>query len=218
MSEYWIYGVGLLAQLLFSARSLVQWIQSERAGRVRSPTLFWQLSLVASFLLTIYGFLRDDLVIILGQALSYFIYIRNLQYRGAWWRIPIYFKALVLLFPAMAVVWLVIGDHHHWGAVVRNSAISDFMLTWGSAGQLIFTSRFVYQWYCSKQVGRSVLPPGFWWISLVGAILLFAYGLYRRDPVLLLGQAFGLVIYGRNLALGLKSRPALSTKSHGQAV
>ncbi len=119
MNEYAVYGIGLLAQLLFSARLIVQWVKSERAGRVLSPTLFWQLSLVASFLLMAYGILRDDLVIILGQALSYFIYIRNLQYKHAWKRIPRYFKVLVLIFPGIAVAWLSAGSVHNWGDVIH---------------------------------------------------------------------------------------------------
>lgn len=216
MSEYWIYGIGLLAQLLFSARSLVQWIKSERAGRVLSPTLFWQLSLIASFLLMTYGILRDDLVIILGQALSYFIYIRNLQYKHAWKRIPAYFKVLVLAFPALAVTWLASGDIHNWDDIIHNPTISGVMLTWDSAGQVIFTSRFVYQWYYSERAGRSVLPPGFWWISTVGALLVTTYGLYRQDPVLVLGQVFGLVVYARNLMLDFKNRPVSSAQRHEQ--
>ncbi|HFQ79900.1 MAG TPA: lauroyl acyltransferase, partial [Desulfobacterales bacterium] len=57
MNQYFVYGVGFLAQLLFSARLLVQWLFSERAGRVMSPLLFWQLSIVASFILMVYGIL-----------------------------------------------------------------------------------------------------------------------------------------------------------------
>ena len=208
MSEYLVYGVGLMAQLLFSARSMVQWVKSERAGRVLSPTLFWQLSLIASFLLIAYGILRDDLVIILGQALSYFIYIRNLQYKHAWKRIPNYFKVSALAFPVVAIAWLSSGSIHNWQDVIHNPTISGVMLTWGGIGQLIFTSRFVYQWYYSEKAQRSVLPLGFWVISILGAGLVTAYGLYRHDPVLILGQVFGLVVYVRNLRIGCKSQPS----------
>ena len=83
MSNWLIYGIGFLAQLLFSGRLLVQWILSEKNKRVITPSLFWKLSLFASFLLFVYGYLRDDFAIMLGQSLTYFIYIRNLQLQGA---------------------------------------------------------------------------------------------------------------------------------------
>ena len=77
MSDWIIYSIGFLAQLLFSSRLVVQWLTSEKQKRVITPTLFWTLSLVASFLLFIYGYLRNDFAIMLGQGLTYFIYIRN---------------------------------------------------------------------------------------------------------------------------------------------
>ena len=76
MSDAYIYGVGFLAQGLFSARLIVQWIKSEKAGKSLSPTLFWQLSILASWMLFLYGLLRNDFAILLGQVISYFIYIR----------------------------------------------------------------------------------------------------------------------------------------------
>ena len=73
-----IYIIGFLAQLLFSARLLLQWIMSERAKKVVSPSIFWKLSLIGAWLLFIYGWLRDDFAIILGQLISYYIYILSL--------------------------------------------------------------------------------------------------------------------------------------------
>lgn len=70
-----VFVIGFLAQALFSARILVQWIMSERARRVLSPTIFWVLSLLASCLLCFYGWLRDDFAIVIGQVIAYYIYI-----------------------------------------------------------------------------------------------------------------------------------------------
>ena len=84
MSNWLIYTIGFIAQLLFSSRLIIQWISSEREKKVITPTLFWTLSLIASFLLFIYGYLRNDFAIMLGQALTYFIYIRNLQLQNQW--------------------------------------------------------------------------------------------------------------------------------------
>ena len=66
-----VYVLGFIAQGLFSARILVQWIMSEKAGKVVSPTIFWVLSLIASYLFFIYGWLRNDFSIMLGQVIGY---------------------------------------------------------------------------------------------------------------------------------------------------
>ena len=77
MQPWIIYSIGFIAQILFSGRLIVQWALSEKAKRVITPSLFWQMSLLASFLLFAYGYLRNDFAIMLGQSLTYFIYIRN---------------------------------------------------------------------------------------------------------------------------------------------
>lgn len=71
----------------------------------------------------------------------------------------------------------------------------------GLTGQLLFTARFLVQWLASEKEKRSVVPVAFWYFSLVGGLVLFSYALYRRDPVFILGQSMGLVIYARNLWL-----------------
>ncbi|SLN18331.1 lipid-A-disaccharide synthase N-terminal domain-containing protein [Roseisalinus antarcticus] len=88
---------------------------------------------------------------------------------------------------------------------------SDVELWWvlfGLAGQLAFTARFLVQWIASEKVGRSVIPLAFWYCSLVGGAVLFAYALYRGDPVFVLGQSLGLFIYSRNLWLIRRERRA----------
>jgi lipid-A-disaccharide synthase-like uncharacterized protein len=76
----------------------------------------------------------------------------------------------------------------------------------GFFGQAMFFSRFLVQWIASERRGQSVVPLAFWWLSLGGGALLLAYAIYRRDPVFILGQAFGFVVYTRNLLLIRKSR------------
>ena len=71
----------------------------------------------------------------------------------------------------------------------------------GLAGQLMFSMRFLIQWISSERARASVIPVAFWWFSLAGGAILFCYALYRRDPVFVLGQSTGLVIYSRNLWL-----------------
>lgn len=71
----------------------------------------------------------------------------------------------------------------------------------GLAGQLLFTARFLVQWVSSERERRSVIPVAFWYLSLAGGLVLFVYALWRRDPVFVLGQSTGIVIYARNLWL-----------------
>lgn len=204
MSQYLVFAVGFLAQLLFSARQLTQWISSERAGKILSPLLFWQLSIVASFLLMIYGILRHDLAIILGQLATYGIYLRNLHYHGFWKKIPLIARTMALIFPVVAVGWLLLGETHSVLKVIANEAIPAWLMFWGIAGQLVFTFRFVYQWLYSERRHESLLPIGFWVISITGSAMVLSYAVIRRDPVLLVGQSFGLFVYSRNVLLWLR--------------
>ena len=96
--------IGFLAQGLFSARMLVQWILSERARRVLSPTLFWVLSVIASILLCLYGWLRSDFAIILGQIFSYYIYLWNLRIKGAMVRVPVWVRVVLCVLPVLMAI------------------------------------------------------------------------------------------------------------------
>ena len=71
----------------------------------------------------------------------------------------------------------------------------------GLAGQIAFGARFLVQWIASERKGRSVIPIAFWWLSLLGGVVLLAYAIYRRDPVFIIGQGSGLIVYARNLVL-----------------
>lgn len=79
--------------------------------------------------------------------------------------------------------------------------IDSWLLAIGFFGQALFASRFLVQWIASERVGRSVIPVAFWYLSLGGSAVLFSYALMRRDPVFMVGQATGSIVYLRNLAL-----------------
>jgi lipid-A-disaccharide synthase-like uncharacterized protein len=87
-----------------------------------------------------------------------------------------------------------------------NLSRETLWLVVGFAGQIAFTGRFVLQWLYSEYKKRSVIPVSFWYLSIVGSTLLFAYAIYRQDPVFIVGQAFGSIVYLRNLQLIARSR------------
>ncbi len=199
-----VYIIGFSAQILFSARLLVQWIQSEKVKKVLTPELFWELSLMASFLLFVYGWLRDDFAIMLGQSITYFIYIRNMQLQGSWRKIPYFLQIFLWVFPVLIVLYGYNNNEIDMHRLFKNEDIPLFLLLWGSIGQILFTFRFVYQWIYSERMKESHLPFGFWMLSLTGSLMILSYAIFRKDPVLLLGQLFGFIIYTRNIIIGLK--------------
>lgn len=210
LSHFWIYLIGFTAQLFFSARLLYQWIVTEKAKKVLSPPIFWILSILGSYLLFIYGLLRDDFAIILGQYIGYYIYLWNLNMQGVWKKVFPIFKVLLLITPIVVTV-IILRDLSLFHAVFfQNKEIPLWLLILGSSGQVIFSLRFLYQFIYSVSRHESSLPTGFWVISLIGSSTIIAYAVFRLDPVLLLGQSFGFIVYIRNLIIG--NREKNSTK------
>lgn len=89
-----------------------------------------------------------------------------------------------------------------WNAMTPLDVI---WLTVGMLGQLMFTARWFIQWIASEKARRSIVPETFWYFSFVGGLMVLAYGIYRADPVIILGQ-FGVFIYGRNLYFLLQQK------------
>ncbi len=71
----------------------------------------------------------------------------------------------------------------------------------GMLGQVLFFSRFLVQWIASEKKGKSTIPLSFWFLSIGGGFLLLLYAVWRKDPVITLGQSVGLFVYVRNLML-----------------
>lgn len=195
--------VGLLAQCFFSARTLVQWVMSERARRVLSPTAFWACSVAGSALLAAYGWLRLDLAVVAGQSVSYYVYVWNLHIKHV--RMPRVAWALLIMFPLVAMGFLLTDPASFERDFLARPDLPLGLLLFGAVGQLTMTLRFIYQWLYSRRRGESELPPLFWWLSLTGATLILIYGIIRSDIVLILGQGFGLIVYLRNIIIGVRS-------------
>src|ERR1043165_2339643 len=95
-----------------------------------------------------------------------------------------------------------LSNYLHDGFVLQFDA-------WGVVGfiaQALFSARFLVQWIASERAGRSIIPTAFWLFSIGGGMLLFAYSLYRKDPVFIAGQGLGLFVYLRNLYFVLREK------------
>jgi lipid-A-disaccharide synthase-like uncharacterized protein len=99
----------------------------------------------------------------------------------------------------IAVTWL--GERHRFLGLDWS-----YLVILGFIGQFVFGARFLVQWIVSEKKKRSVVPISFWYLSILGGVLLGMYFAFRRDPVGLAGQLFGTFVYVRNLSIIRKSR------------
>ena len=198
-------GVGFAAQGFFSARFLVQWLLSERARRSLMPIHFWYFSVAGAVLLLAYAVHRRDPVIVTGQLIGLAIFLRNLEFIG---RERSTGKALSWVWPWLGLTLIAVycGYHFRPDIAAKPLVLHDFWTLWGFAGQAVFTGRFLVQWVHAERAQRSIMPLGFWYLSIMGSVMLLAYATAVTDPVIILGQAFGVLVYSRNLALIRHSR------------
>lgn len=201
ISPIWITLIGFLAQFCFSARILFQWIRSEKEKKLSSPTIYWVFSVIGSWVMFLYGCLRNDFAIIFGQLISYYIYLWNLNLKGHWKSLNVVLKVVLVLTPVVATAYL-FKDIPTFVAKYINSE-ANWLVVFGTVAQVIFALRFVWQWFVTLRTKESSLPLSFWLISVLGSGMIIIYALFRHDIVLILGQAFGFAVYCRNVWIGL---------------
>ena len=195
--------LGWFANACFFARFLVQWIASERAGRSVVPRSFWRLSLIGSGAIFAYAWYRSQWVLYPGYAANAAIYARNLHLQDRRETVPSLPDWLCGAFAAAmigACLFSSIGRHHGFNAWV----------VVGLVGQVIWSSRFVVQWWISERRGQSIFPASYWWTSLIGNALLLAYTLHLEDAVLIAGMLPGPIIQVRNLMILHRSAGSVS--------
>lgn len=202
--------IGFAGQGLFFSRFLFQLLLSEKQKKVVTPSIFWKLSLLASVIFFVYGYLREDFSIMMGQSITYFIYIRNLQLQKVWQQMHKVFQWFLFLFPVMIVIYAYNNNVYDLDKLLHNENIPSWLFTLGIIAQLVFIFRFVYQWFSSEKKKTSHLPMGFWAISLTGSILILTYAIFRVDKVLFLAHSIGMFVYMRNMYLMRRQR-------HGEA-
>lgn len=201
MSNWLIFSIGFLAQLFFAGRLITQWFLSERSKKVETPSLFWKLSLMGSILMFMYGYFREDVAIMLGQVIIYIVYIRNLQLQNKWTGENSFLKFIYIGVPIIIGAYLIFISKLDLNYLVSSENIASWLIWFGILGQVVFNTRFFYQWLYSEKKKESTLPFGFWVLSLAGALLILTYGLLRNDPVLIASHCFGGIVYIRNILL-----------------
>lgn len=200
--------LAVLAQILFGGRMLSQWLLSEKSKKVVTPLTFWWLSLSGSFVLFIYGYFRTDFPLMLGQMLGYIIYIRNLQIQKQWKILPKWSQFLIIAIPIGIVLYGWNNGKFDIAALFSTKEMATWLLTLGIVAQVLFTLRFVYQWFHAEKNQEATLPLGFWLFSFMGGLLSLLYFLYRVDYVMVLSYSLGTFIYARNIYLYFKSQKA----------
>lgn len=196
----WI-ALGLLGQVLFTARTALQWIASERAGRVRVPAGYWELSLLGSLALLAYAAWARDPIFLCGPLVNTGIFARNLalQSQASTTRPLGPGAELAMLGLVLAAV---VASLYELSA--QTTALPWVVI--GGAGQALWLARYPLQWRHAERAGRACLPASFWRAGLLGSLLLLAYAVYRADPVFVLAFLLNPIPYARNLAL-LRRRP-----------
>ncbi len=200
--------LGIVGGLIFFSRFYLQWWASERAGRSVMPVSFWYMSSVGAIMLLLYAVHEQSPVGALSFSLNSVIYSRNLVHiwreEGSISRTKsLAFQALVGLVTVVALVLLVkiwLFEYRLTQATSSREATETwFWIAVGSAGALLFGSRFLIQWIATEMKRKSVVPHIFWHISVVATILQFACYWHRSEWVYAIGMVTNLFVYGRNI-------------------
>jgi lipid-A-disaccharide synthase-like uncharacterized protein len=189
---------------VYGSRILIQWYLSEKHHRVESPGIYWVLSSLGAVLLYVYGWLRKDLSIIVGESLGYYVYMWNISILGLYKKVPRIVIFLQAIFP-LVILALIIQDLPSFvRTFLKNEYVPMGLLLFGIAGQVTYEIRSIYQLVYSYRRHESVLPLGHWVLAVIGSVMIITYGLIRHDWVLAIGQ-FSIFFSIRNLMICLSS-------------
>jgi lipid-A-disaccharide synthase-like uncharacterized protein len=221
MIESWrefLYPLGFLSSLAFGARFILQWLTSEIERKSVVTKAFWQFSLIGNLLLLIHAFIQVQFHVCLVQACNAIISWRNLDLMHGPSQQSSLRSVLYMLLASVLSVCVIFAVQ---GYLLGSSFIEWFRLPmwdeqaprhvsmlWhliGAIGLVLFSSRFWVQWWYAEQAKSSYLGKSFWWLSLSGGILSLIYFVRIDDPVNIVGPAFGLIPYIRNLMLMKKT-------------
>src|SRR6478752_193208 len=113
-----------------------------------------------------------------ANSINPFIYVRNLQLKNDWQKIPAGLRLFLLLLPVFAFGWMFLGTNHNFRSIFAQTDLTSPLIIIGAIGQLMLNLRFVYQWYYSEKHKTSLLPLGFWIMSTIASVLILTYASY----------------------------------------
>lgn len=214
-----LYPLGYLSAIIFALRFMQQWITSELHQKSMVTRSFWQLSLAGNVMFMIHAFLQVQFHVCLIQALNGIISWRNLNLmRSSAEQIRLRTVVLTMVGSTAALAlgfvlqgYFLGGGFIEWFRIPiwSGSSAEHVGVMWhiiGTAGLLLFSSRFWVQWWSAEQEHVSTLSLPFWWLSLGGGVLSLIYFIKIEDPVNVIGPAFGMIPYIRNVMLIYKAR------------
>jgi lipid-A-disaccharide synthase-like uncharacterized protein len=181
--------LGFTGQAMFGLRLILQWIASERAGRPVVPPIYWRMGLAGGLCVLGYAIAVGNAIFSLSVIPGIFISGRNLRIR----HVRTKHTLIAWMIPFVLVATLAIVFQRKVGAPA--------WATVGYVGSALWATRAFVQWWVSERTGKSTLPRAFWLLSLAGSVLLLAYALSQKDPVMTIGYVMGCVPYVRNLVL-----------------
>lgn len=212
---FW-HAIGIAGGVIFYGRFYVQWIASERAGRSVMPLLFWYMSSIGSVLLMAFAVATRSPLGALGQNFNLVVYGRNLIHiwreRGTLTPLRRNLVNGTMFVVAAAAIYLLV---YVWLREVEHvqqqpehvSRQVWFWLAIGVIGQALFAARSLVQWLATERQRRSVIPPSFWYLSLVASALQAGAFLQRGEWVFGAGMIATIFIYLRNIWLIRKESP-----------
>ncbi len=204
---FWLV-FGTVGAIVFYGRFYVQWIASELKKRSVIPIAFWYMSCAGSIMIFVYSVIIRSPGAAFGQCFNIVVYARNLVHI---WRekgrltatLNLATHAVAALIVVVAtgfMAWTWVKEYHVNQAIAPEQAARNWLWlgVWG-VGQTLFFSRFLVQWIVTEFKRKSVVPPAFWYLSLVAATLQSTAFAQRGDWVNCIGMVATLFIYARNL-------------------
>ena len=203
-----LYPLGYLSTCLFGVRFIIQWLQSEKKGFSVVTPIFWRLSLAGNFVLLTHSLIQAQYHVAIVQTMNGVIAWRNLDLMSN------HQKSLPFTLSVMSTALILTTTYFTWFAPNWFSSPGyqiPLHFSWhafGFIGVVLFSLRFLVQWWQAERQHQSELSPLFWWISLSGGVISLIYFLKLGDFVNVLGPAVGLIPYARNLMLIQKRKAA----------
>ncbi|MCX5771776.1 MAG: lipid-A-disaccharide synthase N-terminal domain-containing protein [Candidatus Hydrogenedentes bacterium] len=206
MAIWWVFGT--VGAIIFYGRFYVQWLASERRKQSVMPVAFWYMSACGSVMQFIYAVHLNSPGAAFGLCFNIFIYIRNLVHiwreRGKLTKaLNIGAHAFAVALVAVATYFMVLTWLREYDATQEMTAEEAgrnwfWLGVWG-VGQAMFFARFAIQWLVTELRKKSIVPPVFWYLSMVAGLLYAASFVQRHNWIFAAGTAATILIYARNI-------------------